>query len=410
MSTWRQVVYLEPVLKYHAFAFQMQAFPPNGYEIIIPSAQLQKKLYDTASNWDVSRYLLQSTDVFMPTGLLKAWMNRWVRRPVNTVCTYSTDQLVFREEPWIIEVEFASLLLGSHGKHLKRYGRILERTMSSHLCRAIRCWSEVGRRSLLRDLDASGFAHKIMLIPYAVPPRQFTKTFDEHGVKLLFVGSGTSRGGFDYRGGRETLEAFVSLRQRYPYLELVVRSDVHPDVKRRYHGVPGLTIIDRLISREELDREFRSADIFIIPSHNTSPMIMLDAMSYELPIITIDSWANPEYVDNGKTGFVARRSSRLSRYYADTCQPGFVDEGFLKAIGSPDPAVVADIAEKISVLIENPELRRRLGRAARYEVKKGKFSLARMNEQLGRMFNRAIAERSHSARRDDNALAHHRSL
>ncbi len=386
MSTCSTVVYLEPVLKYHAFALQMLAFPPNGYEVVIPSAQLQNKVYDAASDWDLSRHALQSTDMVMPTGLLKAWINRWVRPPAGAVATYSTDQLVFRREPWIIEVEFASLLLGAHAKHLK-HRRILERALSSPYCRAIRCWSEVGRQSLLQDLDARGFAHKIQFIHYAVPPQPFTKTFDDRKVKLLFVGSGTSRGGFEYRGGRETLEAFVQLRQRFPSLELVVRSDIPPEVRRRYAGVPGLRIIEHMLPRDELDWEFRIADIFVIPSHNTSPMIMLDAMSYELPMVTMDSWANSEYVEDGKTGFVARRSSRLSRYYRRTRQPAFAGAFFLRAIRHPDPEVVADLVNKIGILIERRELRREMGRAARREIEEGKFSLTRMNDKLGRWFD-----------------------
>jgi glycosyltransferase involved in cell wall biosynthesis len=387
MSTHSTVLYLEPVLKYHAFALQMQAFPPTGYQVIVSRVQLQNKIYDAASDWEPSRHVLQSTDIVIPTGLLKALVNRRVRPPAGAVASYSTDQLVFRKEPWVIEVEFASLLLGAHAKHLKRYRRILERTLSSEYCRAIRCWSEVGRQSLLQDLDARTFAHKVQLIHYAVPPRRFTKTYDDSKVKLLFVGSGTSRGGFEYRGGRETLEAFVQLRQRYPSLELVVRSDIPPEARHRYEGVPGLRIIEHILPRDELDSEFRTADIFVIPSHNTSPMIMLDAMSYELPMVTMDSWANPEYAEDGKTGFVARRSSRLSRYYRRTRQPGFAGALFLRAIRDPDPDVVADLVQKIGILVERRELRREMGRAARREIEEGRFSLARMNDKLGRWFD-----------------------
>ena len=43
------------------------------------------------------------------------------------------------------------------------------------------------------------------------------------------------------------------------------------------------------------------------------------------------------------------------------------------------------------MLIVNPELRRKLGKAARWEVESGKFSLTKMNGKLGQIFNEAIA-------------------
>jgi glycosyltransferase involved in cell wall biosynthesis len=114
---------------------------------------------------------------------------------------------------------------------------------------------------------------------------------------------------------------------------------------------------------------------------------MLEAMSYELPLVTIDSWANAEYVEDGKTGLVAPRSKKVSHYYADTFQPNFLAPQFTKAMRVSDPEAVAELAKRVSTLIENPELRRRLGKAGRWEVENGKFSLARMNEKLKRIFD-----------------------
>jgi glycosyltransferase involved in cell wall biosynthesis len=386
MSSTSKLIYVEPIVECHAFAFQMQVFPPNGYKVLIPPPRLHKKLWDVTTGSSFSRFLWRSADTFVPTTLVTAWLNQWFFPPPEAAATYSTDHLVFRREPWMLEVEFAALLVGGLAKHLKRFRRIVESALNSRHCRGIRCWSEAGRQSLLSDLNSSDFEHKVELIHYAVPPRRFRKEYQDSKVRLLFVGSGTAEGGFDYRGGREAVAVFAALRQRYTNLELVLRSDVPRDVRAQFGRVAGLRIIDRYISRGELDREFQSADILIIPSHNTSPMIVLDAMSYELPVVTIDSWANAEYVSNGETGLVAKRSRNLSYYYADTRQPGFASEGFLQAIRMPDPEVVADLSEKTRLLVENPDLRRRMGKAARREIEEGKFSLAIMNDRLRRLF------------------------
>jgi glycosyltransferase involved in cell wall biosynthesis len=290
-------------------------------------------------------------------------------------------------------VESASLVLGIDPKHLSRFKGAMTKALASNYCKRVLCWAEVGRRSLLADLNSEAFAHKVTVVPYAVPPKRFQKACNDGRHRLLFVGSGTSKGGFDFRGGREALETFALLRQRYDNVEMVVRSDVPPDVKSRYRGMSGLRIIDDFISREEMDHEYRSADIFIIPSHNTSPMIVLDAMSYELPVVTINTWANPEYVADGKTGLVACSSTKLQYYNPGTHQPNWANAAFQRAIRTPDPDVVSDLVSKVAILIEDVELRRRLGKAARWEVEHGRFSLTSTNQMLARIFDEAIDDR-----------------
>jgi glycosyltransferase involved in cell wall biosynthesis len=46
----------------------------------------------------------------------------------------------------------------------------------------------------------------------------------------------------------------------------------------------------------------------------------------------------------------------------------------------------------MSFLIENPERRRQMGRAGRWEVEQGKFSIEKRNEKLKRIFDEATAE------------------
>jgi len=393
-------VYLEPIWKFHAFGKQLSTFPPTGYEFITARTP-QEKLFDTVSHFDIGRFLLRSVDLVLPTGLVKTWVEKWNKPPAHSKLTYACDHLVFRPEPWIMEVEYASLVLGIDPKHLKRFKRTMERMLASPYCKRILCWAETGRRSLLHDLDSREFHDKIEVVHYAIPARSFVKEYRNEKVSLLFVGSGTSKGGFDYRGGREVMATFALLHQRYDNLEMVVRSDVPKDIKVRYEKIDGLRFMEKMVSQEELEREFLSADVFIIPSHNTSPMIMLDAMSYELPIVTIDTWANPEMVEDGKTGLVAQSSGRLPYYYADTCQPNWAAAEFKKTMLTPDPHVVDDLASKVSMLIENAELRRKMGKAARWEVENGKFSLKKMNEKLGHIFDKAIDGEAAYARKPD---------
>ena len=132
---------------------------------------------------------------------------------------------------------------------------------------------------------------------------------------------------------------------------------------------------------------------FLFPSHSTPGLVILDAMSYELPVITTNLWANDEMVEDGETGFVIKKSDRI-QYYTGNFIPNwshYPTSKFMKTIKKTiDPEVVKQLVEKTSALIEDEELRRLMGKAGRKEIETGKFSIAERNKNLARIFNEAI--------------------
>ena len=64
----------------------------------------------------------------------------------------------------------------------------------------------------------------------------------------------------------------------------------------------------------------------------------------------------------------------------------------MKSIKTIDSKVVEDLVEKTSILIENEELRRKMGRAGRQEIETGKFSIKKRNKKLKRIFDEAIGD------------------
>ncbi|MDO8717303.1 MAG: glycosyltransferase [Dehalococcoidales bacterium] len=342
----------------------------------------------------VAYNVLNTADEFMPTVLARSVLQRWSKPPSGTALTWAHGHLVFRPEPWMVEVEYASLLLGPNPKHLKRFRHTLEHVLGSPYCRAIRCWCEAGRKTLVTGLDSHNFEHKIEVVYPAVPPKQFVKQPASGKIKLLFVGSANRREHFEDKGIRDTLSTFAVLCQKYDNIELVVRSEIPGDLKVKYSGMKGLKIIECLITREKLEREFQSADIFIIPCHSTPPFTILDAMSYELPVVSIDAWANPELIKDGKTGLLVEQSC-IVPYYDDSHQPNFGTSVFDEAIRHADPAVTEGLVKQVSLLIENHELRRQLGRMGRWEVEYGQFSINNRNEKLRNIFDKATAGYGH---------------
>ena len=384
-------VFLEPAWKLPLSANYITMSPPDGYEFV-RADDAQERLSRGASRWNASYRLLGFLDSLMPAVLVNSWLQRWRKPPPGTSLTYAfPGHIVFRPEPWVVQMEYPSLLVGMNIKHFIHFRHLLERTFASPFCKKIICEFEAGRRALTSALDCSAFEHKVVVVyPAPPPPRQFAKVYATDAVKLLFVGSANIKGDYElWRGLREVLEMFAVLCQRYSNLELVVRAQVPRLELKRYYDLPNLRIIDRVVPWHVLEQEFLTADIFVLPCHHTPPYGLMDAMSYELPVVTLNVWANGEFIKDGRTGLLVEPSKRVSYYYGNTANPNYASAEFRRAIRNPDPEVVGELVQKVSLLIENPELRRRLGKAARHEVEAGKFSRARRNEKLKKIFDEA---------------------
>jgi glycosyltransferase involved in cell wall biosynthesis len=205
------------------------------------------------------------------------------------------------------------------------------------------------------------------------------------------VGSANIPGDFQVKGGKEALEAFVILRQKYSNLEILVRSDMPEEIKGKYKNVPGLRIINKILPWPEIEHEFLTADIFLFPGHHTPFMSLLDAMSYELPIVATNAYANAELVTDGETGLVINCSKNVP-YYLDKYLPNGSTPKFRKAIKALDNDVVSELVEKTSILIENVDLRRKMGKAGRAEIENGRFSINNRNEKLKKIFDEATSK------------------
>ncbi len=366
-------IYLDAGFRPYPSYLELVSCPPEGYEFIISSSAWRKAVVGVARK-RLPFSLLGQLDRRVPLNLVRAYLQSFSPIPRDIDLIYSSGLLVFRKKPWIVDQEYVSLLTGGNLDHFRRYKGVIERAFASGYCKKIFCWSEVGKKVILSNLNCERFKEKLETVYFAVRKKDFTKSYRQDKVRLLFVGSANLPGEFEIKGGREVLETFIHLRKRYNNIELVMRSDVPPDIKRQYGGLENVRMIEEVLPREMLEQEYKSADIFIIPAHNTPWMVPLEAMSYELPIVTIDAWGNPEIVEDGKTGFLAKKSEKLP-YYTNNFLPYFGTSQFARAIKSPDPKVVAELTEKAGTLIENTELRRKMGKAARWEVEHGKFSI-----------------------------------
>ncbi len=380
-------IYMEPLWKMHSSYRAQLLNPPMGYEYLIPQT-LSERTFRIAGKLSLSYSVLNRLDGMIPLYLVKSYLERLRKIPEGTDLTYSIAHLVFRKEPWVVELETVANFTGGSQKFLKKYRGLIERVLASRYCKKIILWNDAGMKSILLNLDCSKFEHKIVRVNFTIDKKDFIKSYNGERIRLLFVNSTNNLGNFDLKGGKEVLEAFAILNRKYDNIELVIRSDVRQHIKNEYKGIGNIHFIEKTLPWELLEREYQSADIFLAPGYTTPVSAILDAMSYELPVVATDVWCTPEFVEDYTTGLLVPKSEVLLNSPESLAWNTFSPQ-FRRAIQTVDTKVAQQLANKTGILIENEELRRRMGKAGRHEIEKGKFSIDERNRRLKKLFDEA---------------------
>lgn len=113
---------------------------------------------------------------------------------------------------------------------------------------------------------------------------------------------------------------------------------------------------------EEKAELMKSADIFAHPSYNDClPLVLLESMQYSLAIVSTFEGAIPDIVDDGVTGFIV-----------------------------PQRDAVA-FAEKLEVLIKDPDMRIKMGAAGRVKYER-EFTLERFEHRMKEILEEVMSD------------------
>lgn len=194
------------------------------------------------------------------------------------------------------------------------------------LGRATRCvgWSTFVASSLRDDYGID--PDRIDVVPPGVDTdvwRAAPRTNDGP-VRILFVGADFVR-----KGGPDLLQAFSMLDPSRAVLELVTKTPV----ERR----DGIRVHDDLQPNDpRLIELFATSDVFVLASHAEAfGIAAAEASATGMPVIATRVGGLVDIVDDGNTGFIV------------------------------EPGAPAELAGHLRRLVDDPELRRRLGAAAR---------------------------------------------
>ncbi len=378
-------IYLEPQWKLHSLYKELIDFPPAGITFTVPNSGIDRLVSSAAKKRISYRIQHDIMNPVLPTSLIKSYLDLLARRkPEDTDLTYACEHVVLRAEPWIVDVGSVTNLVGGRAEFFAIFKRKVESALNGDSCRGIICWSELAHKLVIDKLTAPTIREKSVVIPLAVRPRMTRRNRINANVRLLFVNSANIPGQFEIKGGLVALRVFLALKKKYPNLELIIRSDIPDPVRYQLRGhMRGIRLIDHTIEWEELERLFLTSDIFLLPSHFTPGMAILDAMSYGLPVVTIDVYANSELVEHGRWGFVAPSSDYVPYYDRNGLPNMVLTPGFKKAASRIDANMIRSLVDHVSLLIEDESLRHRMGMRGYEEVRSGRFSIEHRNRLLG---------------------------
>jgi colanic acid/amylovoran biosynthesis glycosyltransferase len=222
---------------------------------------------------------------------------------------------------------------------------------------AVICISDFARSQLM-GIVASEHWSKLQVVRCGVAPDVFSpgqsKTAGER-VRILSVGRLVS-----VKGHALLLEAAARLAASGRRIEVVI---VGEGAERSYLqnlsrelGIDALVSWRGALGHDAVQAEYQAADVFCLSSFAEGiPIVLMEAMASEVPVLTTRLMGIPELVEDGR-------------------------DGLLVAPGDGE-----DLSRALGRLVDDPELRERLGRAGREKVLRD-YDAAANARQLSRSF------------------------
>lgn len=172
------------------------------------------------------------------------------------------------------------------------------------------------------------------------------------------------------KGVFDVLESAARLKPQFPDVQYVLAGDWYSPTEardaKRYIAETGMRDTVRMpgpvhgAAKADL---LTSSALMLFPSRSEGhPLVVLEALSAALPVVTTPVGAIPEIVDDGKEGFLV--------------EPGDIDA----------------MTDRIAQLLNNPALRAEMGRSARLRYERD-FTAERFADRLGAIWE-SVTDRS----------------
>lgn len=396
----------------HHPQFEHIRHPPAGYEFVsggTPGINMPAR---------VVRSIAELTWAATKNGSTVAALAKFIRsRSLGAQLAVPSDvslaflpsmPFILGQIPWVIEIEDTTTLFvpfpriggkrhdprlfGTGGIYDSGFLPAIKALLQSESCRGIITHVKSTADSIATLFDDPTLGNKIFHIPLGTRQRVTCKTPKPNGpVTILFTNSwhqGSTS--FYLRGGLDVLEAYAVVFSKYPGSRLVLRTKLPPDLDQRYRRLIdrcNVQVIDQFLSEQEMEALFTSADVYVLPAARLHVVSVLQAMASGLAIIVSDGWGMAEYITHGRNGLIVPGRYGRSSWMDSN---GMLRENY-QPLFRADPAVTNGLADALSSLIKDVQMRTTLAQTALNDIGT-RFSLERWNHDLAIAFGRALRD------------------
>jgi colanic acid/amylovoran biosynthesis glycosyltransferase len=228
--------------------------------------------------------------------------------------------------------------------------------------RFVVCISDYARSQLMA-LSEPAVWNRLHVVHCGVPLEQFTNSRNGDArladPKILYLGRLVPE-----KGQAILLEAVSLLSERGHAVNVVLAGEgpSRPELEliAERLGIASLSSFLGAVGQEEICALYADASIFCLPSYAEGvPVVLMEAMAMELPVVSTRIAGIPELIDDGQTGLLV--------------SPGRPDE----------------LADALQQMLDDPSLRSQMGSRGREKVI-SEFSTDRLAEQLHARFNEEL--------------------
>ncbi len=271
--------------------------------------------------------------------------------------------LSLNKKNWITDIEFLDQFWGSV-KVTPLREKIVGKILSSVYCKKIMPWTNKTKIEILKIYPH--LKNKLEVVYPAIPLPKIKSKLKKHKITLSFIGRY-----FYAKGGLHAVEVIDRLTKKYNNVEGVVVSEPVEEVISRYKNNKKIKFFD-LMEKDQLDKIYSISDILVYPGYSDSfGFIFLEAMSFGIPVVTVDGRSRNEIVTDKKSGFIIKRN----------------DFNVQKTKGEKN---IDEIEKKVDFLIKNPKLLREMGIYGKNEIKSGKFSIVKRNKKMSKIYQESL--------------------
>ena len=213
-------------------------------------------------------------------------------------------------------------------------------------------------QSIKKDVNLFISDERLVYVPNGIEDRHFCSENNHKGIiQVLFLANLHPK-----KGPLDVLKAAnIIVRKNKNVRFVLAGADSSQDFTKLLklfitnNGLNDYISMPGAVYGEEKDKLFETSDIFVFPSYyerETFGIVNIEAMSWGLPVISSTEGAIPEIVQDRITGFIV------------------------------NPRSPKEIADKIMTLVNNPDLRKKMGMRGR-EVFKAKYTSEAYARNLG---------------------------